>query len=204
MMNEKFFLQSRTIIAAILMLVVQLGPLIGVSFGADDAAVVTEQIDAIITSALALIAMWGRVKAESTLVLFKSDRINSPWFVGAFALLLVAGCMHGNVAGTPQTPQQSYFAAKSSYAIAKEEAAAYAALPFCTATLVVYCAKPEVVVKLDDAADRADAAFATADVAFSTITSNPLQQETALATATVALRQLTAILALAVVAEAQS
>ena len=190
------------------MLIVNLGPLVGLSFGEDQAAVVTEQIDKLMTAVLALIAMWGRVSASSTLVLGKpNNTVNSPWIVSALAVaaVLLAGCLPtGGTNGTPQTASQSYYAAKSSYALAVEEAAGYAALPFCDDVIIVGCADPVMVIKLDNAVDSASAAFETADIVFESATQDPVSQADALSTATVALRALTAILATAVVREAAS
>lgn len=206
--QEKFFLHSKTIIGVIIMMLVQIGPMLGVSFTQEDGNILMNNFDVIATSLGALIAVWGRVAAKSDLVVFKSKRPTDPTLshpllgLGLMVVVLLAACTPETV--TPRTPQQTFYSIKSSYTIAKEEAAAYAALPFCTETLIVSCAKPEIVIKLDEAADVADAAFAQADTVFAAITSNPLEQETALGVATVALRQLTAILALAVVAESQT
>jgi hypothetical protein len=122
------------------------------------------------------------------------------------AALFLAACMTGPTTTTtaPQTPEQAYYAAKSSYSIAVEEAATYAALPFCTDTLVVQCADPVTVIKLDNAVDAANEAFETADLVFQAPDMDTTSEAQALNAATVALRTLTAILATAVVKEASS
>ena len=67
---SKFFLQSKTILGILLMALTNLGPLFGISFTEGDAAMVREQIDAIITAVGALIATWGRATANSSIRLF--------------------------------------------------------------------------------------------------------------------------------------
>ncbi len=64
---KKFFLKSKTILGVLIMVTTNLGPLVGLSFGADDAAMVTADIDAILTALGGLLATYGRVKAKSSL-----------------------------------------------------------------------------------------------------------------------------------------
>lgn len=201
-MDEKFFLQSKTIIAALIALFVQLAPMLGLHFTADDGALVTKHIDAIITSLMSVLAVYGRVTASKPVYVFNSHRSHSPWPIAVLALFLVA-CMPTGPMSPPEvrTPAKAYYAAKSSYAVAVEEAATYSQLPFCTDTLVVGCADPVIVIKLDNAVDAATQAFDTADIVFESQTTDPVTQADALSAATVALRTLTAILATAVVAE---
>lgn len=59
MVDEKFFLYSRTIIGAIVVVLVQLAPILGISFGQEDANLINEQVDAILTSVGALLTAWG-------------------------------------------------------------------------------------------------------------------------------------------------
>ncbi len=57
---------SRTIWAAIGVLVVNLGPLLGVHvFAAEDADLIGETADQVFTALFALLAVWGRFKASS-------------------------------------------------------------------------------------------------------------------------------------------
>ncbi len=67
---DKFFLKSKTIIGVLMMLITNLGPFIGISFGAEDAAMVSANIDAIITAVGALLATWGRATANTSIKLF--------------------------------------------------------------------------------------------------------------------------------------
>lgn len=57
--------------------------------------------------------------------------------------LVLAACV-----STPQTPQQSVFAAKQSYAVALTVAVAYKRLPLCAPTAPPLCHKTEVVAQL--------------------------------------------------------
>ena len=62
----------------------------------------------------------------------------------AFILLTGFGC-----ATTPQSAQQSVFAAKQSYAVALSVAVVYKKLPVCgTAGATAVCSKPDVVATL--------------------------------------------------------
>jgi hypothetical protein len=199
-MDQKWFLQSKTIIGVLIMLLVQLAPLLGFQFTNEDGEQVIKHLDAILTAIGALLAIWGRWTASEPLTAFKSKRtLNSPWPVMVAALLLLAAC-----ATPPLDPklsfQTQFYQLKSSYTIVKEEAAQYAALPFCTETVVVGCAQPEIVVKLNDAVKLADLRIRMAEPFVFVVDPGEVvttaEQEDVLYAATVALRQVTAILAL--------
>ena len=63
MKAEKFFLKSKTIWGIIVMIIPSLGPLLGISFGADEAALITQTGDSVISAFGALLATWGRFAA---------------------------------------------------------------------------------------------------------------------------------------------
>ena len=63
----KFFLQSKTIIGILIPVLVQVLPMIGVSFSADDAALFGNLIDRIIELAGVALAVYGRFVAKDEL-----------------------------------------------------------------------------------------------------------------------------------------
>jgi hypothetical protein len=212
MQSNKWFLQSKTIISTIIILLIQIGPMLGLSFSADDGALLSDSYDSIATTIAGVIAMYGRVKASSSLTVgFSSSRntTNSPAFIPILALLLLGACGFlgfGDDGSEKLTAQTQFYQVKAQYVVATEEAAAYASLPFCDGvTIVVGCSSPGLVIKLADASTRANAAFAQAEPFIILLDPNAVitaaKQDDVLNTATVALRQLTAVLALAVVAE---
>lgn len=196
MLHEKFFATSLTMIGALVALIVQLGPLVGIQLSAEDGNMINEQVDTIVTSLGALVAMYGRVRANSTLTLLpkkKDTTIKAHWAVSAAALLLIIACTPvGGV--TVGTPAQELYSAKSKFAVVQEEAAAYASLPFCSDTVPVGCADPKLVVQLDEASDLVEASFASADAILLDPAASSGAQLNTVRAATTALRALTAAL----------
>lgn len=66
---SKFFLQSKTILGLALTAFVTFAPYLGLSFGQDDANLVSANIDKIIEAVGILLATWGRVTASGPLAL---------------------------------------------------------------------------------------------------------------------------------------
>ena len=66
-MDTKFFLASKTIWGVIIMALPALLPLVGVSFGPDDTAMVNDAADKVFQAAGGLIAIWGRWSASAGL-----------------------------------------------------------------------------------------------------------------------------------------
>ena len=64
---DKFFLKSKTIIGILLTLIVSLAPAIGLTFGTDDAHLISELWDKIAIVASAGMAVIGRFTAKSSL-----------------------------------------------------------------------------------------------------------------------------------------
>lgn len=62
-MENKFFLKSKTIIGVILSVLPALLPALGISFSADDAQMVSSNIDAVIQAVGAALALYGRFAA---------------------------------------------------------------------------------------------------------------------------------------------
>ena len=60
---DKFFLKSKTILGLILSVLPALLPALGISFGADDVALVNSTVDALIQGIGALVAVYGRFAA---------------------------------------------------------------------------------------------------------------------------------------------
>lgn len=67
-METKFFLQSKTIIGAILIVISTLAPLIGFTFTTADVALVGGNVGNIIDGIGVLLVVWGRISAKTELV----------------------------------------------------------------------------------------------------------------------------------------
>ena len=67
MPQQKFFLNSLTIIATILGMLVQVAPFLGVNFTENDAAIINEFADTSVTFILFVIAAIGRWRATTEL-----------------------------------------------------------------------------------------------------------------------------------------
>lgn len=63
-METKFFLQSKTILGAVLIALAMVAPVFGVDFKADDANVIMANLDTIAQSVGLLMVVWGRVTAS--------------------------------------------------------------------------------------------------------------------------------------------
>ena len=66
-MDTKFFLASKTIWGVIIMALPALLPLVGISFGPDDTTVVNDAADKVFQAVGALITIWGRWSATTSL-----------------------------------------------------------------------------------------------------------------------------------------
>ena len=65
MIDEKFFLKSKTIIGAVLTFLVVLLPNMGINFTADDSALVSNLADQIIVAATTGLTVYGRFTANT-------------------------------------------------------------------------------------------------------------------------------------------
>lgn len=63
-MENKFILKSRTIIGILIAILPQFGVLFGFTFTQDDAAFITDQVDAIFAAGGGILAIYGRIRAE--------------------------------------------------------------------------------------------------------------------------------------------
>lgn len=63
-METKFFLQSKTIIGALLIAVSMIAPILGVDFTGADANVIMANLDTIGQSIGLLLVVWGRATAD--------------------------------------------------------------------------------------------------------------------------------------------
>lgn len=70
---EKSAVKSKTLWGVLLTVLVSVAPFLGIHFTADDAALISEGIDQLIILATAVLAIYGRVRAESKLT-FKLTR----------------------------------------------------------------------------------------------------------------------------------
>lgn len=88
---EKFFLQSKTILGALLAIAVNLAPLVGLSFSGEDATQITQGWDAILNGISAILVVWGRVSAELPIrwTLFGTDESGSVLFLPMITMLLI-------------------------------------------------------------------------------------------------------------------
>ena len=144
--QSKFWLQSKTILGAILMTIVTFAPIIGLNFTADDAALVTEQVDKIVQAISIALVVWGRVTASKALsVKVNTDTLNSPWFVSVMlGVMLLAGCVtSANLEGKTTLEK-----AQISYAAAESQIAIYASLPPCERGVIGLCSRLDIVEKL--------------------------------------------------------
>lgn len=64
----KYFLKSKTIIGVIMSVLPALLPALGITFGADDISLINSAVDAVIQSAGALLAVYGRFAAGGVTV----------------------------------------------------------------------------------------------------------------------------------------
>ncbi len=160
MFDTKFFLSSKTIIGAILTAIVAFAPLVGLSFSADDAQLVSTQIDAILKAIGILLVVWGRLTATTSLTIKPSgSKLNSPWLVSvAAALLFLAGCATGGLEG--KAPLEKL---RISYDSAKVSLVFYSTLPSCGPDVVGLCSKPEVVSRLNEASVLVEALLTQAE-----------------------------------------
>ncbi len=67
MENNKIFLASKTLWGLVIMALPVLLPMIGVSFGIDDTAIVNETMDKIFQAIGMALALWGRFSAKTAL-----------------------------------------------------------------------------------------------------------------------------------------
>jgi hypothetical protein len=167
-MDVKLWWQSRTIIGSLVAILCLIADRLHI-------AVPEDQRNALIDALLAagqvigsLIAIWGRIKANSTIV---------PKLVMLLALgLSLSACQifEPVTPPAPKTPQQAVFLAESEYGIALKIALKYESLPRCGATQPVLCSDPGAVTKLRLAQL---AARATLDAAEATVRSPAFGQD---------------------------
>jgi len=148
-MYSKFFLQSKTIIGALLIALSMIAPVLGIEFTAAEADTLLQKIGLLIDSSLEIVGLilvvWGRVTAVQPVSLFPpgSDKLQSPWFVSLFAVLALAACQ---VATPPDaTPAERL---RISYDSTKPLIDVYLALPECAPEVVGLCWKPDIAEKL--------------------------------------------------------
>ena len=68
-METKWFATSTTVIGLVLTALVTFAPMIGLSFSADDAQLVSANIDKVLQGVFLLVSMWGRIRAAQPLSL---------------------------------------------------------------------------------------------------------------------------------------
>lgn len=193
---EKFALKSVTILGVIVAFLVNVGPMMGLTFSAEDGQMVTEGYDAILTSIATLVAVWGRVRATSQIRLVPfvantSGSVKHPWLIG-LGLLAIAAC--GQIEG--QTPAQQFYGAANQYALTKQEAAAVVSSgPLCSEQDVVTCVPDKLVIAVDDVTDEFDPLIEAAILLFESGTATPTTQQATIALARQALIALAGALA---------
>lgn len=201
---NKFFLQSKTIIGAVLIALSMVAPLLGIEFSAEEATTFVDKIGVFFDRFAEVIGLalvvWGRFTAAgplSVLPVKKNDTLQSSWMIGGilFGVMLLSACTQTSLVSL--NPATRLYQVEANFAIAKEEAALYAARPFCSETIIVACADPEVVVKLDDASDKTEVLIEQARLYVTALQlGNPNPPNSgALGQASASLRALIAILA---------
>lgn len=201
---QKFFMKSKTIIGAILIALSMVAPILGIDFTADDANTLVEKIGVFVEATVQVLGLilvvWGRITASAPLTMgpsIKKDTTQSSWMVGGLLLCATIFAACTQTSYVTLNPATRLYQLEANYAIAKEEAALYAARPFCSETVIIGCADPEIVVRLDDASDKVDPLIDQARLYVSAIQlGNPNPPNPgALGQATAALRALIAVLA---------
>jgi uncharacterized membrane protein len=166
--NAKPFYKSLTILSALLALAVQLAPVLGFTFTAEDAALISTNIDAIITALAALGVVVGRVNAHTDITLATDTRngttLHSPWHISLIiTFMALASC--GSTTGTSLpgfTPgavvgsaREQLAQAERLYATAYLGVTVYRALPTCGTSSGAACKNLDLARKLTSALNEA-------------------------------------------------
>jgi len=64
---EKFFLKSKTIVGVLATFLVGVLPMVGITFGMEDGALITQLWDSVIQTATLGLAAYGRIKAQGSI-----------------------------------------------------------------------------------------------------------------------------------------
>lgn len=190
---EKYFLQSKTVLAALLAVAVQILPLLGIGFDAQDGALVTVAWDQIVTAILGLLAIYFRIVTPGAKLAMKPSSVDTtlraPWIVTMVAVMLtLAAC--STVALEGKTPLEKL---RLTYDSAQTQIEIYASLPPCEGGVALLCSKADVVAKLTDLSAQALGYLELAEAAAADPAVN---EEDALKVAQNELRKLLTVLAL--------
>jgi uncharacterized membrane protein len=205
-MESKFFLQSKTIIGAILVVAPMLAPLLGITFTEEDAGVIRANLDQILSALGVLMVVWGRVATDGSPLRLSpisptkpDDTVLSPWFVSVLAMaLFLTGCvLPTSKQLEDKTPVEL---ARITYDSVQPSLQIYYALPTCTDEYKGLCSKPDVVAKIKEAETVFLAALTYAESVAPDATDEALD-EAAIA-AQNALRQLITIYAIQAITKA--
>lgn len=195
---EKFALRSKTILGALLALIVNLAPFAGLSFSGDDAAQISQGWDAILNGVAIILIVWGRIRAKLPLRFnpFPGESGAVQWpLAWVVVLLFLAGC-GTSLTGVGKTPAQQFYVFANQYALAKQEAAAIIRSgPLCSEQDVVTCIPDKFVIAVDDVTDEFDPLIIAATTLFESRSATPQTQQAQIALARQALLALAATLA---------
>lgn len=168
MEDTKNFLQSKTIIGSLILIVSMLLPMFGIEFSADEAENLSGKVAAALDAGAEvfglILIIWGRFTAKKALTVLPSPtKIESPWFVSAIvtALFFLTGCV-GSAEFEEKSPVEKL---RASYDAALPLVAVYLALPPCDGDVVGLCANAKVVAALTDATLLAESYLAKAETA---------------------------------------
>ena len=171
---HKWALKSKTILGIVLAFVVQMAPIVGINFGTDDAALITQAWDLTLTAAASILAIYGRFVADSDVTALPTISKNKTYFhplIGVAAALLFLGALGAcspSMAGLTKEetarlhPEARFYQMMAEFSIFSDVAADYADQPFCDEVVVTACANPRVVVAMDEASQAAFAALEAA------------------------------------------
>jgi hypothetical protein len=154
-MPTKNFLQSKTIIGALLIILSVIAPLIGLDFTSADANALTAKFEVFSTVTMelvgAVLVVWGRFSAKTDLTILPGarNRLNSPWWISA--LLAVAFMLSGCIGAATYRDQTPVEKLRTSYDAALPLITIYTVLPACGPDVAGLCSKPDVVKTLTDA-----------------------------------------------------
>lgn len=73
-MTQKFWTKSLTIVASILGILVQAAPILGINFTADDAALLNEFADKLVSLIMFGLAIFGRWRATTTITMSRNPQ----------------------------------------------------------------------------------------------------------------------------------
>lgn len=175
-MDAKEWYKSRTIMAAIAVMIMGLLSIFKIDLPPEYQGQITELLLGAGTVISGALTIWGRIRASQPI-----RPLVPPKDGGAVVLLCVglslsgcAGLLNDVVPPAPKTPQQAVFLAFGEYHIALKAVVAYESLPRCAPGGAKVCSDPDIVANLRLAQV---AARATLDAAEATVRNDKFGQD---------------------------